>query len=123
MSGVLVIDGMHADYAGGQPNAPEPELNADNVDIWEQLGRDAKAGRKRFLVTHSEIFPGTYASTTETADYLLARLKVKCKAVLKWGPVGMQQLSEASAGKFLLLGFAATRRPTIWTSCTRSRPS
>ena len=29
---------------------------------------------KRVIITHSEIFPGTFASTTETADYLLAQL-------------------------------------------------
>ena len=27
---------------------------------------DAAAGKKRMLVTHSEVFPGTFASTTET---------------------------------------------------------
>jgi hypothetical protein len=69
------------------------------------------AGRKRLIVTHSEIFPGTYASTTETADFLLARLGLKRRAVLKWGPMGTQQLSETRAGKFLLLGYAGNSAP------------
>jgi hypothetical protein len=33
------------------------------------------------------------------------------RAVLKWGPMGLQQLSEASAGRFLLLGFAGNSAP------------
>jgi hypothetical protein len=63
------------------------------------------------IVTHSEIFPGTYASTTETADYILAQLGLKRRAILKWGPMGVQQLSEARAGKFLLIGYAGNSAP------------
>ena len=46
----------------------------ENLEGWVRLARDAIAGKKRLIVTHSEIFPGTFASTTETADYLLAQL-------------------------------------------------
>jgi hypothetical protein len=63
------------------------------------------------LVTHSEVFPGTFASTTETADYLLRAIGLKRTAVLEWGPVGMQQTSEARAGSFTLLGFAGNSAP------------
>jgi hypothetical protein len=108
---VLCIDGIHSDYTDGKPGPLESSLVADNLRVWLQLGRDAVAGRKRFLVTHSEIFPGTYASTTETADYLLAQLGVTRHAVLKWGPMGMQQLSEAASGKFLLMGYAGDSAP------------
>jgi hypothetical protein len=102
---------MHTDYVNGQPGPLESKLDPGNLAIWLQLARDAMAGRKRLIVTHSEIFPGTYASTTETADYLLAQLGLKRQAVLKWGPMGLQQLSEVSAGKFLLLGYAGNSAP------------
>jgi hypothetical protein len=108
---VICIDGVHTDYAEGKPGPLESSLSDDNLRVWLQLGRDAVAGRKRFLLTHSEIFPGAYASTTETADYLLRELRVPERAVLKWGPMGMQQLSQASRGKFLLLGFAGNSAP------------
>ena len=107
----LLIDGMHSDYVDGKPGPLESELDPGNLAIWLQLARDAMAGRRRLLVTHSEIFPGTYASTTETADYLLAQLGLKRRAVLKWGPMGTQQLSETRAGKFLLLGYAGNSAP------------
>jgi hypothetical protein len=68
-------------------------------------------GDKRFVVTHSEIFPGTFASTTETADHLLAALGLQRTPVLRWGPHGMQQLSEVRAGRFTLLGFAGNSAP------------
>jgi hypothetical protein len=111
MAGALLIDGIHSDYSDGKPGPLESEINTDNLDIWVQLGRDAIAGKKRAVITHSEIFPGTFASTTETADYLLRTLGVVRKAILKWGPMETQQLSEARAGKFVLMGFAGNSAP------------
>jgi hypothetical protein len=107
----LMIDGIHSDYVDGKPGPLESKIGGENLEIWQQLARDAMAGRKRAIVTHSEIFPGTFASTTETADYLLQQLHVARRAVLKWGPMGLQQLSEARAGKFLLLGYAGNSAP------------
>ena len=111
VSGVLLIDGMHTDYEDGKPGPLESSLGTQNLEVWVQLGRDAIAGRKRAVVTHTEIFPGTFASTTETADYLVAQLGLKLHPVLKWGPMGTQQLSEARAGRFRLLGFAGNSAP------------
>ena len=108
---VICIDGVHTDYVEGKPGPQESSLTEDNLQVWLHLGRDAMAGRKRFMITHSEIFPGTYASTTETADFLLKQLHVPRRAVLKWGPMGMQQLSEASRGKFLVRGYAGDSAP------------
>lgn len=108
---VLMIDGIHASYANGTPGPLESQIVPDNLQTILKLARDAIAGRKRVLITHSEIFPGTYASTTETADYLVEQLGLKRKAVLRWGPMGSQQLSEARQGKFKLAGFAGNSAP------------
>jgi hypothetical protein len=107
----LMIDGIHTDYVDGKPGPLESKIGGENLEIWLQFARDAMAGRKRAIVTHSEIFPGTFASTTETADYLLKQLQVSRRPVLKWGPMGLQQLSEARAGKFLLIGYAGNSAP------------
>jgi hypothetical protein len=111
---VLLIDGLHASYVGGKPGtgkSQESELEAENLEIFLKFARDAVAGRKRMIVTHSEIFPGTFASTTETADWLLTQLGLKRKPVVKWGPMQTQQLSETRAGKFWLIGFAGNSAP------------
>jgi hypothetical protein len=68
-------------------------------------------GRKAFVVTHSEIFPGAYASTTECADYLLSQLALTRHAQLRQGPMGMQQLSAVDAGGFHLRGYAGNSAP------------
>ncbi len=111
IDGALLIDGMHTDYVDGKPGPLESKIGTGNLEVWIKLGRDAIAGRKRVIVTHSEIFPGTFASTTETADYLAQQLGLKVRPVLKWGPMGTQQISEASGGHFLMLGFAGNSAP------------
>jgi hypothetical protein len=73
--------------------------------------RSAVAGQKRFVFSHSEIFPGTFASTTETSDYLIQQLGLKRTPVIRWGPRGMQQLSEVRTGGLTILGFAGNSAP------------
>lgn len=111
VDGVLLIDGIHTGYSEGKPGPLESKIETGNLQIWLQLARDAMAGTKRMVVTHSEIFPGTFASTTETADYLVSQLGMQVHPVLRWGPMGLQQLSEARRGKFLLLGYAGNSAP------------
>jgi hypothetical protein len=108
---VLLIDGFHTGYAGGKPGPLESPLEPDHLEIFLKFARDAVAGRKRMIVTHSEIFPGTFASTTETTDWLVSQLGLTRHAVLKWGPMKTQQLSEVRQGKFLLLGYAGNSAP------------
>lgn len=109
---VLLLDGMHTSYVPeGTVLAAGGALDTTNLVAFAAFARAAVRGEKRFVVTHSEIFPGTFASTTETADWLLHSLGLRRTPVLLWGPRGMQQLSEARAGRFELLGFAGNSAP------------
>jgi len=109
---VLLLDGMHTSYVPeGTVLAAGGALDTTNLMAFADFAKAAVRGDKRFLVTHSEIFPGTFASTTETADWLLLMLGLKRTAVLRWGPGGMQLLSEVRAGRFTLLGFAGNSAP------------
>jgi hypothetical protein len=106
--GVLLMDGLHTGY---DPEGKPGPLKAEGLQPFVDFAREAAAGRKRMLITHSEIFPGTFASTTETADYVLNQLGLKRIPVVKWGPLGTQQLSAAKKGNFELLGFAGNSAP------------
>jgi len=109
---VLLLDGMHTSYVpDGIVLAAGGALDTTNLVAFADFARAAVRGDKRFLITHSEIFPGTFASTTETADWLLRTLGLRRTPVLRWGPRGMQQLSEVRAGRFELLGFAGNSGP------------
>jgi len=107
VNNVLLLDGMHTSYS------PEGKLLADggvildsDIDIFVRFACEAVAGKKRFVITHSEIFPGSYASNTETADYLLAQLGLKRRLKPLPGPMGMQQLSSLDKRGLHLRGYA-----------------
>ena len=109
---ILLLDGMHTSYVPErQVLAEGGSLDESNLIAFAEFARAAMAGQKRLLITHSEIFPGTFASTTETADWLLDHLGLQRTATLEWGPRGMQQLSVVSAGGFELLGYAGNSAP------------
>ena len=109
---VLLLDGMHTSYVPeGVVLDKGGTLDPRNLEAFVRFARAAVRGDKRLLITHSEIFPGTFASTTETADYLLRALGLARTPVLRWGPRGMQQLSEVHAGRFELMGFAGNTAP------------
>ncbi len=111
---VLLLDGIHASYVPErQVLAEGGEIQADDLAAFVRFARDAAAknSRKKFLLTHSEIFPGTFVSTTEATDFILQKLGMKRRPVLNWGPLGLQQISESRRGDFAVLGFAGNTAP------------
>jgi hypothetical protein len=107
VNNVLLLDGIHASYVPeGKRLADGGVIKADDLDSFITFGREAMAGRKKLMISHSEIFPATYASTTECVDFLLKTFGIKRIAKLKTGPVGMQQLSRADVNGFHVRGYA-----------------
>ena len=109
---VVAIDGIHTDYVDGKPGPLESRLETGKLEPWLAFAREAMAGRKRLLVLHTEIFPGTFASTTETADWLIRELGLRRRAVARWGPMGTVLLSDTRAGGGLRIqGYAGNSAP------------
>ena len=109
---VLLLDGMHASYIPeGKRLADGGVVDATGVEVFVKFAREAVRGNKNFTFTHSEIFPGTYASTTECADYLLNQLNLSRVPQLKQGPIGMQQLSEVDVKGLHVRGYAGNTAP------------
>ncbi|HET7706387.1 MAG TPA: hypothetical protein VFM36_09900 [Thermoanaerobaculia bacterium] len=112
IDGVLLLDGLHAGYVpDGKPLADGGTIDAQAMEPFFRYAERAVRGETRFVVTHSEIFPGTFVSTTETADYLIQALKLRRTPLLEWGPLGMQQLSKVEEGGLTILGFAGNTAP------------
>lgn len=110
--GILLLDALHTGYVPEQtPPAQGGRLDTTLLAPFVRFARRAASGENALVLTHSTVFPGTFASTTETSDYLLEGLGVPRTAVLAWGPVGMQQVSEAGSGGFRVLGFAGNSAP------------
>ena len=111
---VLLLDGIHASYVPERRVLAEGgQIDSSGIAAFIRFANEAarKDSNKKFLITHSEIFPGTFVSTTEATDFILQKLGMKRQPLLKWGPLGMQQLSAAPQHHFAVLGFAGNTAP------------
>ena len=112
VSAVLLMDGLHTSYVPeGVVMERGGTLDESKLAEIARFARAAMRGEKRMLITHSEIFPGTFASTTETTDWLIGTLGLKRTPVLEWGARGLQQLSDVTSGHFEIQGFAGNSAP------------
>ena len=100
---VLLADGLHASI--DPTNRWERHVSVDHMAPFTAYADEAVAGRKLFAITHSAI-QTPYASTTETADFLLAQEGVD-RTPANAAPLrpGMNLKSRGDAGGFHVLGF------------------
>jgi hypothetical protein len=111
---ILLLDGIHASYIPERLVLAEGgQIDSSDVAAFLRFAAEAarKNSSKKFLITHSEIFPGAFVSTTEATDFILQTLGMKRQPVLKWGTLGMQQLSAAQRQHFAVFGFAGNTGP------------
>lgn len=100
---LVMADSIYCGYTGDPKlRQVDDTLMADFL----RFARLAAEGRKDFILSHSRQVPDGYASTTETADYLIDRLGLVRNAVAAepW-PGGLTLLSRGGRGRFEVLGF------------------
>lgn len=72
INAIILADGLHTDYVGDPSEKTDCKLpNPELLQGFLGFANDAVLGKKEFIVAHSEIFPGSYSSTTECSNYLL----------------------------------------------------
>jgi hypothetical protein len=96
---LILLDGLHCGYYGQSLNEPQ-------IGPFIQFAREAAAGNKFMFVSHSSIIPPDYASTTETADFLIYKLGGEPHPTHGTGPLGLELISRYSKGNFHVRGFA-----------------
>jgi len=100
---VLLADGLHANFDPGPTY--ERHVSVDQLAPFSNWADEAVAGKKLFAITHSSIGT-TYASTTETADFLLAQESLERQAATAPAPrPGMMPIYRADSGDFHVMGF------------------
>jgi hypothetical protein len=105
---VLLSDGLHAGFVG---NERARQVNPAQMAAFELFAEQAVADKKLFAITHSTIAT-PYASTTETATYLLDAAGVDRIQVSMAGPrPDMELTSRADRGSFHVRGFAGQDKP------------
>jgi hypothetical protein len=93
---VILIDGLH-----GPRDALDRQL-APFVDF----ARRAAAGERFFVVTHSSIDPPDFASTTESAHYVISALGARPQAVRRNDRYGLELIEYFTQGNFHVRGYA-----------------
>lgn len=112
IDGVLLLDGLHAGYVPDRtPLSEGGTIDDRDLIAFQRLAADAILGNKHFVITHSTVFPGTYASTTECADFLLRANGIAREPVSREGPLGMQQVAQSKSGNFQVHAFAGNTAP------------
>ena len=102
--GALVMaDSIYCGYTGDpKDKRVDPALMAGFV----QFAKLAIDGKKRLVISHSAQVPEGYASTTETADYLIAQLGGARDSENEEWAGGLSLRSQYSSGSVEILGFA-----------------
>jgi hypothetical protein len=101
---LVMADSLFACYEG---DAARHRVDPVLMSGFRRFALEAAAGRKTFVLTHSEQVPAGYGSTTETADFLIDAVGAGGepeRTVLSWGD-GWTQVRRVSRGRFLVLGF------------------
>ncbi|HEV3167798.1 MAG TPA: hypothetical protein VGZ22_27590 [Isosphaeraceae bacterium] len=102
---IVMADSLYAGYAG---DPTQHEVDPRLMAGFARFAAEAAEGRKTFLLTHSAQVPEGYASTTETADFLIRSLGGMPELTkVDWGD-GWTQVRRFSKGRFLVLGFHGT---------------
>jgi hypothetical protein len=96
---VVLLDGLHCGYSGAA-------INGQPIFMFTDFAKRAAAGETFMFVSHSSIIPPGYASTTETADYLVHQVGGKLRDVRGTGPMGMTMITRYSKGNFHVRGFS-----------------
>ena len=101
---LVMADSLYCGYAG---SAADKAVDEELMSGFLRFARLAAEGRKRFILSHSRQVPEGYASTTETADYLLRKLQGERRAAPAgdW-PAGLRLETQYSVSGFEVLGFA-----------------
>lgn len=104
VNNVLLLDGIHAGYS-----TDGTTVVASDLDSFEKFARSAARGKKQMVITHSDISPGTYASTTECTDYLLRSIGLRRKSERRSdSPNGMDRMTTADKRGFHVRGYAGS---------------
>jgi hypothetical protein len=98
---VVLLDGLHAGYQG-------ETLQTRQLEPFIDFARRAARGQRFMFVSHSSIIPPRYASTTETANFLIHELGgTPHKTSKRRGdPMGLDLIARYTKQNFHVRGYA-----------------
>ncbi len=103
INALVMLDSIYAGFTG---DPTQRQVDPANMRGFLRFARDALRGRKAMVITHCDLQPDTYASTRETADYLLEKLGVRRESASEQWAEGLVLQSRIEQGKLRVYGFA-----------------
>lgn len=104
---VILLDAMQAGYkdpSRGSGQGPE-RVSLTGIDPYIRFAREAKAGKKQLVITHTSIIPPEYASTTDAALALVAAVSAPVRETHESTARGMVRTYRADVGDLHVQGF------------------
>lgn len=105
---LVMVDTLYAGYVRqGGVNRVDPR----DMAPFEGIVRKAAAGKKTVWITYSQVVPPGYASTLETAEYLLDKVDSRTRPASGNDAPGLDLVASADAGGFHVRGYVGDDGP------------
>lgn len=102
---IVLADSLYASYVNvNGTNVPDPAQIKD----FTRMALRATLGRATFTMTHSQLFPGTYASTRECADAIISAVGATRTAASGTDATGMTLESTVNKAFFRIRSYQGT---------------
>lgn len=104
---VVLLDSLHAGYADEQQKTLKAEMLEPFIDFAKKA-----ASKQRFMfMSYSSIIPPGYASTQETAHFIIKQLKGKPKKAKRQDVLGLDLFQRYDKGNFRVRGYTGNDKP------------
>lgn len=104
---VILLDSLHAGYADEQTHT----LKTEQVAPFLAFAKRAAAKQTFMFMSHSSIIPPGYASTTETAGYVVGRLGGRPRKANRQDVLGLDMFERYDKGNFHMRGYTGDDKP------------
>ncbi|WP_437512305.1 hypothetical protein [Sorangium sp. So ce1099] len=104
---LVLLDSLHAGYADEQQH----KLKVAQIEPFIAFARRAAAGEAFMFMSHSSILPPGYASTAETANYIVQQLRGKPRGSSRRDVLGLDMIQRYDRGGFHLRGYTGDDKP------------
>ncbi len=104
---LVLLDSLHAGYADEQ----QRKLKVAQLEPFIAFARRAAAGEAFMFMSHSSILPPGYASTEETASFVVQQLRGKPRGSSRRDVLGLDMTRRYDRGDFHLRGYTGDDKP------------
>jgi hypothetical protein len=104
---VVLLDSVHAGYADESKGL----LKENQLEPFVQFARKATKSNKFMFLSHSSIIPPGYASTAETAGFIIEQVNGKQKKASRKDVLGLDMFTRYDRGDFHVRGYTGDDKP------------